>query len=162
MQIPVETEGGVQIMQLEEIASGWGITRRAQRWAERQLSQGRTAWAVTERAGGDPQAITARHVAEAAGAGDERASQILDRAREALAFALRQAIALVAPRRIILGGGVSLIGDNLWFAPIRRLVDAEVFGPFRGSYDIVPPVLGEEVVVHGALALAHDVAFKAG
>ena len=60
------------------------------------------------------------------------------------------------PRRIILGGGVSLIGEAHWFEPIRGLVEAGVFAPFRGSYDIVPAALGEQVVVHGALALAHD------
>ena len=37
---------------------------------------------------------------------------------------------------------------------IRRLVDAQVFGPFRGSFEILPASLGEEVVVHGALVLA--------
>ena len=37
--------------------------------------------------------------------------------------------------------------------PSARLIDQEVFGPFRGRFDIVPAALGEEVVVHGALAL---------
>lgn len=111
---------------------------------------------VLEWAQGDPPAITAEHVGKAAQAGDERAARLLDLARRAVSFALCQAIALLAPRRIILGGGVSLIGETHWFAPIRRLVDADVFSPFRGSFDIVPPALGEEVVVHGALALALD------
>ena len=111
---------------------------------------------VLEWAHGDPQAITAELVARAVQEGDERAGRVLDQARRALAFALCQAIALLAPRRIILGGGVSLIGETHWFAPIRRLVEADVFTPFRGSFDIVPAALGEEVVVHGALALAHD------
>ena len=34
------------------------------------------------------------------------------------------------------------------------MVAERVFEPFRGCYDIVPAALGEEVVVHGALALA--------
>ena len=63
----------------------------------------------------------------------------------------------MAPRRIVIGGGVSLIGEEFWFAPIRRLVERGVFPPFRGGFDIVPAALGEEVVVHGALALARDV-----
>ncbi len=156
MQVPVATRSGIQIMQLEEIASGWGITRLSREEAQVQVSQGRRDWVVLERSRQDPQAITAETVAVAAMEGDALAEAILDRARQALAFALRQALALLAPRRIILGGGVSLIGESRWFEPIRRLVEAEVFSPFRGSYDIVPAALGEEVVVHGALALAHE------
>jgi glucokinase len=49
-----------------------------------------------------------------------------------------------------------LIGEELWFAPIRRLLDAEVFPPFRGTFELVAATLGTEVVVHGALALARD------
>jgi len=33
-------------------------------------------------------------------------------------------------------------------------VAERVFGPFAGCYDIVPAALGEEVVLHGAIALA--------
>jgi glucokinase len=34
------------------------------------------------------------------------------------------------------------------------MVANQVFRPFAGLYDIVPAALGEEMVVHGALALA--------
>jgi glucokinase len=76
-----------------------------------------------------------------------------------LAFALTQVITLVAPRRIVIGGGVSLIGEKHWFDPLRQLTDRDVFAPFRGQYDIVPATLGEAVVVHGALAVARDALF---
>ncbi len=158
MEIPVRSKSGIRILQLEEVASGWGIAREARDEALGLSisSQERRQWVVLERAYNDPQAITAKHVAQAAIEGEERAEAILDRAREGVAFALRQAIAVLAPGRIILGGGVSLIGEAHWFKPIRGLVDAGVFAPFRGTYDIVPAALGEQVVVHGALALAHD------
>ena len=63
-------------------------------------------------------------------------------------------IALLCPRRIVIGGGVSLMGEELLFEPLRKLVAERVFKPFADCYDIVPAALGEEVVVHGALALA--------
>jgi glucokinase len=162
MQVPVGSGPKPRIMQLEEVASGWGIAREARERVARLSSQERTDWSVLQHVGGDPQAITAEIVAQAASAGDAQAEAILDQARQALAYALRQAIALLAPRRIILGGGVALIGEAGWFQPVRRLVDAEVFPPFRGSYEIVPAALGEEVVVHGALVLAYEAARAAG
>ena len=46
------------------------------------------------------------------------------------------------------------MGEERLFEPLRRLVAGRVFKPFADCYDIVPAALGEEVVVHGALALA--------
>ena len=106
--------------------------------------------------GGRPVRITAESVAAAAAAGDPQAGAILESSRAAFAFALTQAIALLAPRRIVIGGGVSLIGERDWFIPIRTLTDRDVFPPFQRSYDIVAATLGEDVVVHGALAIARD------
>jgi glucokinase len=77
-------------------------------------------------------------------------------ALDALAEALCQMIKLLCPRRIVIGGGVSLIGDELFFEPLRRRVAAAAFPPFAGLTDVVPAALGEEVVVHGALALARQ------
>jgi glucokinase len=119
---------------LEHVASGWAIRERATAWFNRRVS--------------------AEMVASLAGSGDSDALVILEEARGALAEAICPVITLLCPRRIVIGGGVSLMGEDLLFAPLRRLVAERVFGPFAGLTDIVPAALGEEVVVHGAIALA--------
>jgi glucokinase len=73
-------------------------------------------------------------------------------------MALCHVIALVCPERIVLGGGVSLIDDELWLTPIRALVAERVFAPFAESYTIVPAALGEAAVIHGAIGLAAQTA----
>ena len=133
---------GPEMRELETVASGWGIGRAARRRA-----------AIL---GGDPSRFTAVDVARAAAMGDPTALDVLDQAHQAMAFALCQAVGLLAPKRIILGGGVPLMGVDLWLRPIRERVDSQVFRPFRGSFDIVPAALGEEVVVHGAIESARD------
>jgi glucokinase len=158
LAIPCDPEFGPSPRELEQLASGWGIGAAARELVAKRPELRHRGWPVLELAGGQVERITAECVAIAAGKGDETAAAILGRARSALAFALTQLIALAAPRRIVIGGGVSLIGDDLWFEPIRKLVDRDVFPPFRNSYDIVPAALGEDVVVHGALALARNVA----
>ncbi|MBY0458236.1 MAG: ROK family protein [Gemmataceae bacterium] len=125
---------------VESLASGRGIERMAEQDGRMRAA----GW------------LTTRDVAEAAATGDPNASYILGVATNALASALSQVVTLLCPRRVIIGGGVSLIGEELFFAPLRRHVEERVFEPFRGLTDIVPAALGEEVVVHGALALARQ------
>jgi glucokinase len=128
----LRVEGDAAI--LEEVASGWGIERQALA----AFGEARTVPAIVR----------------AAMAGDGTATTILHRSWSALAEAICHVIPLLCPRRIILGGGVSLIGEEFFFGPLRRMVAERVFKPFADCYDIVPAILGEEVVVHGALALA--------
>jgi len=156
LQVPVDFGDGLELRELEQVASGWGIGREGAATARRLIDEDRADWIVLKAAGGDPSRVTALLIAQAAVQGDPIALAILARAQQAIVFALSQAIALCAPRRIIVGGGVSLIGETHWYEPIRRLVDRDVFAPFRSSYDVQPPALGEEVVVHGAIALAYD------
>jgi glucokinase len=54
---------------------------------------------------------------------------------------------------VVIGGGVSLIGERHFFGPLRERIAGRVFPPFAGLTDVVPAALGEAVVVHGALAL---------
>jgi len=49
---------------------------------------------------------------------------------------------------------VSLVCDEVSFAPLRAAVREYVFGPLADACPVVPAALGESVVVHGALALA--------
>jgi glucokinase len=133
--VPSPTDpADVQI--LEHFAAGWGIEARA------------------ARRGGLPP--TAKAIAEAARQGHAASLRLLDEAVSALAFAIRQVIPLLCPRRIVIGGGVSLAGEDLFFAPLRRKLGERPFEAFVGLTDIVPAALGEEVVVHGALALARQ------
>ena len=103
-----------------------------------------------------PERIQAAHVAQAAATGNVLSLQVLDHAWTCLADAICQVIVLLCPRRLVIGGGVSLMGDKVLFDPLRKLVADRVFKPFAGCYDIVPAALGETVVVHGALALARQ------
>ena len=156
LRVPYTHGSDVAWRELELVASGWAIGAAATELAQRKLVQKQPEWPVLNRAGFDPNQITATIVAAAAAAGDPDATAILAAARNSFAFALTQVIALLAPRRIVIGGGVSLIGEKDWFDPIRQITNRDVFPPFRGQFDIVPATLGESVVVHGALAIARD------
>jgi len=97
---------------------------------------------------------TARELGEAVHAGHPDALNVLGRAIDGLAVALTHVVTLLCPRVIVIGGGVSLIGEAHFFAPLREAVARQAFEPFPGLTEIVPAELGEEVVLHGALTLA--------
>lgn len=120
---------------LENTSSGWAIGKYAS-----EVTSGKVR--------------TARDVATAAKKGEPWASSVLGGALDALADAICATIVLICPRRVVIGGGVSLMGEELFFDPLRQRVAQRVFPPFAGLTEIVPAALGEEVVVHGALALA--------
>ena len=124
---------------VEEMASGFGIETSLRGLA----SRGKTL-----------PFVTARQVGDAANAGDQDAAFLVNRAVQSLAVALTHVVTLLCPKVIVIGGGVSLIGKEHFFAPLREAVARRTFKPFAGLTDIVPAELGEEVVLHGALALA--------
>lgn len=103
---------------------------------------------------GNPDRITTRLIAQAARQGDRLSRELLWDATSTLGWALAQAITLINPGRVVIGGGVSLIGQEQFFEPVREACQAAVFKPFTGIAEIVPAFLVEEVVIHGALALA--------
>ena len=143
---------------LEDLASGWAIARAGREAVRNRNLSGRfqADSALWELAQGTPERVTGEMVASAALAGDSEAQQIFARATRAMGRALAHATTLLAPRRIVLGGGVSQTPAALWLDPIRAELAQRVFASFRDHYDLVPAELGQKVVVHGALALAAD------
>jgi len=104
----------------------------------------------------DPAMLTARDVAMAAEAGNQAACRVLEKACQALGWGIAQVITLLAVNVVVVGGGISLAGEKLFLAPLRREVRRYVFPPLADSFEILPAGLGELVVVHGALALAAE------
>jgi glucokinase len=145
---PRTTDGRLET--LENIASGWAIGRYARECVAADPAAGML---LITRAGGAAN-VTAQTVGEMVTVGDPLAVQVLGTALDALADAICAAIVLVCPRRVVIGGGVSLIGERHFFGPLRERIAERVFPPFAGLTDVVPAALGEAVVVHGALALA--------
>jgi glucokinase len=105
---------------------------------------------------GDPEKVTAKIIAEAAAEGNELAVGAMNSACRTLGWGIAQMITLLAVETVIVGGGVSLAGEAIFFEPLRGFVRTYVFPPLRDSYEILAPLLGEEVVVHGAVAMAAD------
>jgi glucokinase len=136
---------------LERTASGWGIAHSAEEELWRNKPRHSPLWQMVN---GETQLITSELVGLAAAKGDEVALRLVRGATHSLATVICNMVALLCPRRIIIGGGVALMGEELLFKPMRQLVAEAVFKPFAKCYDIVPAALGEEVVVHWALALA--------
>ncbi|HZV07902.1 MAG TPA: ROK family protein [Gemmataceae bacterium] len=136
---------------LEAVASGWAIEQRARQFARRNPDHDLL---FVRLAGGQADRVTTQHLGEARNQGDRLAWALIEMPCVYLAEAICHVITLLCPRRIIIGGGVSLLGEKLLFEPLRQIVSARVFKPFAGLTDIVPAALGEEVVIHGAIALA--------
>lgn len=111
-------------------------------------------------AGGDCAAIGAPIVAEAARLGDPTAREIILRAAEAVGIALANVCNVLNPELIILGGGVTHVGDLL-FDTVRATI-AERAMPTMRNVRVVPAALGDDVVLWGAIALLRDAAPAAG
>ena len=109
---------------------------------------------LLQRCGQDPELLTAKIIAQAANEGNDIARDVYDHACQVLGWAIAQTITLVAPEVVVVGGGVSLAGEQVFFEPLVQQIERYVFPALRGSYRLLPAQLGELTVVHGALALA--------
>ena len=163
---------------VESLASGWGIAAAAQSRLSETISHAfvplTTGLGLRHARRGSPAADRNRRgrgrvhgrpvgslrrqarradravVAQAAGEGNEVARDVLSHACQALGWGIAQAITLVSPEVIVIGGGVSLIDESLFLVPLRREIERYVFPPLAGTYQVLPAKLGEQVVVHGA------------
>ena len=127
-----------------------------------------SGWAVDERirtaANGEPDAplaklissshgAEARHLGKAIELGCPLAKRILNETTEDLAFALSHVVHLVHPEMIILGGGLSLIGE-VFRASVQQHLPRFLMDAFKPGPEVRVAGLGEDVVPIGALLLA--------
>ncbi|MDD5466760.1 MAG: ROK family protein [Anaerolineales bacterium] len=129
---------------LETLASGPAITAMGLEAVTRGL-----ATRIGELAGYDLNSISPGLIAEAARGGDAVAKAIYDKAGFYLGIAVANVLTALAPRRVVIGGGVAQVGDLL-LEPIRRTVRERVFIVPAEQVEIVPARLGVNAGLIGA------------
>lgn len=132
---------------LESRCSGWAVDRRIRELNARR-PDGLLARLCARAARGE-----ASHLASALQQGDADAQSILNDAAADLAYGLSHAVHLFHPAVIVLGGGLSKVGE-----PLRAAVESALSPLLMAVFQPGPPVrlttLGEDAVPVGALLLA--------
>lgn len=132
---------------VENLCSGWAIERRMRAM---ELPKTSLLW---ELCGGSQQLLNCEMLGQAAARGDPCANEILDTTARIFSIALANAVSFFSPEKLAIGGGVSLIGEPL-IARLQNYTKEYVFFNSEGKFQVVQSVLGEDVVLVGALLLA--------
>lgn len=132
---------------VEERCSGWAVDRRIREVAAHH-PEGPLGRRVIGMNGGE-----ARHLAAALSEGDPAAQAILSELADNLGFALSHVVQLLHPQVVVVGGGLSLIGEPLR-AAMAEALPRYVMDSFRPGPEVRLAGLGEDSVPVGALALA--------
>lgn len=141
---------------LESVASGWALEKQM----KLRIAKGEKT-RVLELCHGNPEAIEAEMVFQAAHLGDKLATELLNSASEYLGMAIANMINLLNPEMIIFSGHFSSSQDLSLLSlkeKIRKYAMPESFA----KVDIATSALGDEAAVLGATTLVHDRFFHIG
>ena len=100
-------------------------------------------------------ASTPADVAAAARAGDAVATRVWDETLEALACGVTSIVNAFEPELVVVGGGVSALGEQL-LGPVRERVRADAMRAAGEGAQIVRAALGKQVGVVGAAAIVYE------
>jgi glucokinase len=135
---------------LESRCSGWAIDAKIRALKATQ-PESALCRMTGESTGGE-----ARHLAAAVAQGDPAAERILREFAEDLACGLSHVVHLLHPELIILGGGLSGVGELLLHA-VQRALPPFVMDVFQPGPRLALAGLGEDAVPVGALELARAI-----
>lgn len=134
---------------VEERCSGWAVDRKIRKALEAREETLLRALVGPEFGG------EARQLPAALEQSDSIAIRILSEVCDDLAFALSHVTHLVHPEMIVLGGGLSLVGEPLR-NNVAHALPNYLMQAFQPGPSIAIAALGEDVVPIGALLLARE------
>ena len=131
---------------VETRCSGWAVDARVRELKAKE-PESLLARLAGQQVGGE-----AKHLAAALQQGDAAAKQLLQETAEDLAFGLSHVAHLFHPEIIVLGGGLSGVGEPLR-ASVESALRSYVMDAFAPGPRIALAALGEDAVPVGALKL---------
>ena len=132
---------------IESRCAGWSVDARI-----RELNRKEPAGVLSRLVGNETRG-EARHLAVALEQGDAAALHILREIGEDLALGLSHVVHLFHPQVIIIGGGLSAVGEPLR-AAVAEALTGFTMEAFQPGPEIRLAALGEDAVPVGALLLA--------
>lgn len=141
---------------VESLCSGLAIARRAKERLVLQGGSGSRLGVLMDEKGD----ITAQDVFQAAAGGDPLAAEVVEETRKYLVAGIVGAVNVLDPEVVIIGGGVSLAGDQL-FRGLTEWVSSKLVIPGRRRIPVLPAGLKGDSVLLGAAALATDLLSRA-
>lgn len=132
---------------LESKCSGWAVNKKAKEYIQLNPSGRLSQLAINNSV---PEAMLLRPALEE---NDHAAKQVINEVADDVAFALSHVVHLFHPDIIVIGGGLSLLGDHLKL-PIKERLPFYLMKAFLPSPLVEIASLGENAVPVGALELA--------
>ena len=129
---------------LEALASGWAVAKAA----IKRLNNGEKS-SIVELVDGRLENITAEAVAMAARRGDRLAADIVAEAAKYLGIGLANLVNIFNPELIVIGGGLSKMGDML-LKPARKVLKERAFQLPADTVRVVRACLGSDAGIIGA------------
>ena len=143
----VSSSGALTGWEMYQKSSGWSVDAKIRQLISNE-PMSILARQIGRSVGGE-----AKHLVQGLQTGDQSAGRILEELADDLAFGLSHVVHLFHPETIILGGGLSLIGE-----PLRAAVEAalkrSVMEVFSMGIKLRLAALGEDAVLVGSLLLA--------
>jgi glucokinase len=136
---------------VESRCSGWAVDRKIRAVIKRKPDS------VLGRLVGSARRGQAKWLGEALAQDDPVAHSILNETAEDLGFGLSHVAHLFHPQVIVIGGGLSLLGEPLRAAVVNALPQF-IMDAFRPGPQVTLAALGEDAVPVGALELAKSAA----
>ena len=133
---------------LETLVSGPAIASEGIRLMETGLAP-----KLHELVGGDAGKVTTREMKQAADAGDDSIADAIQRAGDYLGTGVANVVTILHPDMIVLGGGVSNLGELL-LEPVRNALKVKVRLIPADTVQVELSALGDKTGIMGGIALA--------
>lgn len=128
---------------LEVLSSGTAIAREANKVLEQGIESSLSNY----------EKVTSQEVFKEASLGDKLALDIIDKALTYLGIGVANAITTFDPEKVVIGGGVAMVGDVL-FDKVKQVVKDRCFKVLNESCEVVPASLKTKSGIVGAAAVA--------
>ena len=135
---------------LEAVASRLTIAAEAAKAAYRG-----DAPALFKNVGTDLSDIRSGALADSVAKGDKMIQSLIEQASQSIGVAVANVVHLLAPDKIVLGGGLVEAMEDLIVKSVRRSARDCVMPVYKDSFDVVAAKLGDDAGAMGAAAWAH-------